>query len=59
MRHVLHIITREPDDVVAQVMRAQEASGDYQVRTVDLRQADPDYEDLLRAIFSADSVECW
>lgn len=57
MRLVLHILTREPDELTRQVIASQRALEDTRVEVCDLSGPQPDYAALIPLIFSADSVE--
>jgi hypothetical protein len=59
MRTVLHILTRSPDPLADDIILAQRELGELRVQIVDLTKGDPDYDELLDGIFSADSVEVW
>tara|TARA_B100000959_G_C14684375_1_gene501980 strand:+ start:407 stop:589 length:183 start_codon:yes stop_codon:yes gene_type:complete len=60
MARILHMTTREGDELASSVISAQEAAG-HETRVVDLSQVDPDgdYSVLLEEIFEADSVQVW
>ena len=60
MARILHMTTREGDELAVSVIAAQEAAG-HETRVVDLTQVDPngDYSVLLEEIFEADSVQVW
>ena len=59
MRTILHILTRSPDLLAADIISAQRELGELRVQVVDLTRGDPNYDELLDGIFSADSVEVW
>jgi hypothetical protein len=60
MRRVLHILTRRDDALAREVIARQRQQGRLdEIEIVDLSEARPDYEELLKKIFAADSVECW
>jgi len=59
MRTVLHILTHSPDPLSDDIISAQRELGELRVEVVDLSKGDPDYDELLDGIFSADSVEVW
>lgn len=58
MRH-LHILTKADDALARNVIEAQKASSHKKIEIVDLTQAKPNYDELVRKIFDADSVEVW
>jgi hypothetical protein len=60
MPRVLHILTRSEDAFSREIVRSQQAEylGEG-IEVVDLTTPRPDYEELLKKVFEADSVECW
>ena len=59
MTIVLHILTK-PDDPLAQaVLARQQQQPELRIEVADLTRVEPDYPELLRQIFSADSVQVW
>ena len=59
MKHVLHIKTRQTDELLAEII-LQDGQSDTRVEVVDLAKVkDVDYQQLLEAVFRADVVECW
>jgi len=59
MRHLLHILTRENEPFVAEIISRQREEPLCEVVIVDLTQPEPDYTALLEKIFEADSVQVW
>ena len=59
MRQLLHILTRESEPFVAEIISRQRAEPDCEVAVVDLTQPEPDYPALLAKIFEADSIQVW
>jgi hypothetical protein len=59
MRHVLLVLTRPDDPLDATLLEATVNTPDTQVKTIDLRGDNPDYPQLLQAIFLSDSVQVW
>ena len=57
MRKVLCILTSSEDELSKPVVSAQEGLSDCAVETFDLSAPKPDYDKLLDAIASADSVQ--
>jgi hypothetical protein len=57
MRKVLCILTSKGDDLSNAVVSAEKGLSDCAVATFDLAVPKPDYEELLEAIASADSVQ--
>jgi hypothetical protein len=59
MTRVLHILNQPPDDFVRDLIARQQSLPDTQVRVIDLTSTTPDYPELVRAVFEADSVASW
>jgi len=59
MRHILHILTSQPDAALSEVLAHQAELPEHQVRRIDLTQPSPDYHQLLEEIFAADSVQVY
>lgn len=57
MSRVLHIITRPNDPLATEVIARQKA--ERTVDVIDLTKPEPNYDQLLEAIFKADSVQVW
>lgn len=59
MRQLLHIVTK-PDDVLARTMLENEQSlPNTRVDVIDLTKRNPDYNQLVEKIFTADSIQVW
>ena len=62
MRHILHLLTQPPDDVVRGVLehqRARAAADGLQVQVIDLASPAVDFDAVLDAVFTADSISTW
>ena len=59
MRRILHILTEADGRLADAVIDAQKAETGIQVNVRDITQGDIDYDELLEAIFEADSVQVW
>ena len=59
MRSILHILTQTDDALAQEIITRQRELTQGQVRVVDLTVPEPDYAQLLEAIFTADSVHVW
>jgi hypothetical protein len=59
MRKVLCIITSSDDELSKAVVPVEKTVDDCAVETFDLSGPKPDYEKLLNAIATADSVQVW
>lgn len=59
MRKILCILTSSGDELSRAVVSEEKGLSDCSVETFDLTVANPDYEKLLDAIASADSVQVW
>jgi len=59
MPQLLHIITRPDDSLAQEIISRQKQDTGNQVEVVDLTAGEPDYRELARKIFAADSVEVW
>ena len=59
MAKILHVLTRENDDLAREIVSRQRQEPTQQVETVDLTQEQRDYPALLKRIFEADSVAVW
>ena len=59
MEKFLHILTKENDALAGEIISRERAQPNCEVRTVDLTTGDPDYAELLQAVFAADSVAVW
>ncbi len=58
MKKVLHVLTREGDELAEAIVAADRAAGEG-VEVVRLTAVEADYQQLLEAIFAADSVQSW
>jgi hypothetical protein len=56
MADILHLLTRPDDAFAAEMMARQKAAG-HDVAAVDLTVAEPDYQDIVKKIFQADSIQ--
>lgn len=59
MRHLLHILTRQSEPFVTEIISRQREEPHCEIVIVDLTQAEPDYTALLGKIFEADSIQVW
>jgi hypothetical protein len=59
MRHVLHIVTKTNDAVAEAVVSNQKSLPQTKMEVVDLTGEQPDYTDLVKKIFAADSIQVW
>jgi len=59
MRTILHILTHSPDPLATDIISAQRELDGLRVQVIDLTKGDPNYDEVLDGIFSADSVEVW
>lgn len=59
MRQVLHILTRESEPLIREMISQQRKEPEYHVEVTDLTRPEPDYEMLLGKIFEADSIQVW
>ena len=59
MRTILHILTRPQDELVREIIRAQQSLPQVTVVAVDLTNTEPDYNELVDRIFAATSVGVW
>jgi hypothetical protein len=59
MRKVLLILTRSVEPLNDVVTAAERSNPENQITVADLTVENPDYPELLRAIFEADSVQVW
>jgi hypothetical protein len=59
MSTVLHILTKPEDTLAQAVLARQQPQAELRVEVVDLTCRVPDYAELLRQIFAADSVQVW
>ncbi len=59
MRQTLIIVTQSLDPLNGVVIANEELLPDHTVKVVDMTFGEPDYEALLKEIFTADSVQTW
>ena len=59
MKTILHIITSKDDALSDEIIRLQGGLPECRVESVNLAEANPDYAQLVRRIFAADSVAVW
>jgi hypothetical protein len=58
MAEILHLLMGAKDELAAEIIAGQKAQG-RDVKTIDLRLGEPDYEEVVNEIFRASSVETW
>jgi len=58
MNKILHVLTRDGDEL-AEAIVAADREADVDVTVMRLSAADNDYQQLLEAVFKADSVQSW
>jgi hypothetical protein len=58
MKKVLHVLTRDDDELAETVVVADRAAGAH-VEVIQLSEKPLVYQELLEAIFAADSVQSW
>ena len=59
MRQLLHIVTKPNDNLARKMLENEQSLPDTKVDVVDLTQRNPDYNQLVEKIFSADSIHVW
>ncbi|MBM3903449.1 MAG: hypothetical protein FJ379_15390 [Verrucomicrobia bacterium] len=59
MKIQLHVLTRSLETSKLELLEAIRRQPDLEVRMVDLTVPQPDYRELVEAIFAADSVVTW
>lgn len=64
MPRLLHILTRPADPLAESILSQLRESGfaaedSYDLQVFDIRGPEPDYDELLRAIFEADRIAVW
>lgn len=59
MPKILHILTKPNDALPLEIIEGQKSGGENAVELADLTAATPEYNQLLRKIFEADSVQVW
>lgn len=55
----LHLLTAPPDDWVGNLIKALQQDPSMTVEVVDLSGGAADYEQVVEAIFTADSIATW
>lgn len=58
MKKILQVITRE-DDKLAEAIADANHAVDNRVQVLRLSPQETNYQELLEAVFEADSVQCW
>lgn len=58
MNKILHVLTRDGDEL-AEAIVAADREADVSVTVIRLPAAEGDYQQLLEAVFEADSVQSW
>lgn len=59
MRSVLLILTSEDQSLPRELARRWPEQEKHRLAIVDLTAPGPDYEELLKSIFAADSIQVW
>lgn len=59
MRQLLHIVTKPNDDLASSMVESERSLPNTKVEVVDLTKPDPDYNQLVQKIFTADSIQVW
>lgn len=62
VRHVLHLLTQPPDDLVTGLLdhqRALASRGELQVEVIDLAAPGVDMDAVLDRVFAADATSTW
>jgi hypothetical protein len=59
MAKILHIQTQPDDPLAQQVYEDQSRLGEHDLQLICLTEPDPDYRQLLEAVFEADSISVW
>ena len=59
MRTILHIQTRREDSVAAEIIGLQKTEPALEIWVESLTDPNPDYDELVRKIFAADTVCVW
>jgi len=54
---VLYLFAEKPNALAARIMAVQ--SHDHEIKTIQLREGDVSYEDVVDEIFAADKVISW
>ncbi len=58
MNKILHVLTRDGDELAESIVAA-DREADVSVTVIRLPAAEGDYQQLLEAVFTADSVQSW
>jgi len=58
MAKILHLLTRPEDALAAEMITRQKAAG-HAVDIVNLTVESPDYREVVKKIFQAESVDTW
>jgi hypothetical protein len=58
-RRLLHLVTRDGDPLVQTICAEQEKLPGIAVQVISLTGAKVDYDEILTAIFEADSIQVW
>jgi hypothetical protein len=59
MRTILNIITKPEDAFAVRMIEQQETVRDHKIETVDLTKTAPNYDELVKKIFAANSIQVW
>ncbi|MEW6156725.1 MAG: hypothetical protein AB1813_04795 [Verrucomicrobiota bacterium] len=59
MRTLLHILTEPTDPLVESVLEEQTRNPELSVRVIRLTEFNPDYAELVQAVFASDSTCVW
>ncbi len=59
MREILHILTSKADGTATEIIRAQSQMPESHVEVADLNAGESDYDELVKKIFRAESVQVW
>lgn len=58
MAAILHLLTKKNDALAAEVIEQQRMDG-HTLQILDLTVEAPDYDDVVKHIFKAESVQTW
>jgi hypothetical protein len=59
MRTILHIITKPDDAFALTVIENEKSKVDAKMETFDLVETSTNYDELVKRIFAADSIQVW
>jgi hypothetical protein len=59
MRQLLHIVTKPNDDLARMIIKNEQSLPNTKLEVVDLANPNPDYTQLVKKIFAADSIHVW